>query len=334
MQPKQTNCPGRRPLADRSGWPLCALLLTVLCGQLAMADTVHWTAVKAEVVRQVNSNIKVGVPTADIGIYYPSNLDKAFTDHFSLNDLVEEFERAKQIFAVVGVQLNLLWIKTGSVDPRFFEIQANDTAAMVPGGRYANMYVDSRRQQSGLSGEALGAFESIIEKHENNDRTVYLVVLQEVFMSFYEKLDERTWELRTIRTGGLSFPSYIYAGIPGRLRGVITINRSDPGRGIVAHELGHKLINVSHEYKDIDPQHEVRAEGGLMLYGSGTEIATGKEGRWHRERLHLSPYLYKQTDAGVRTWNADYQEGGHYYDPMYGDKIIEFGAIDSADTLN
>jgi len=306
---------------------LGALVVVASCGQVDMTNSVRWTIVKPEVVHRINSDNEVGVPTADIGIYYPSNLDHAFTDQFSLNDLIDDFVQAKSIFADAGVQLNLLWIKTGEIDPSFFEIQANNIAATAPGGQYANMYVDSRRRQSGLTQEALDAFESIVEKHDNNNRTVFLVVLQDVFMSFYEKQDERTWEVRTITTGGLSFPSYSYQQIPRRLRGVITINKSNPLRSIVAHELGHKLINVSHEYNDVDPQHEVRAEGGLMLYGSGTDIPASKEGRWHRERLHLSPYLYRQTESGARSWNTDYKEGGHYYDPIYGDKVIQFGAI-------
>lgn len=310
---------------------LGALAITVSCGQIDVTNNVQWNPVKPEIVRQINSDIEVGLPTADIGIYYPSNLDKAFTNQFSLDDLIEDFVKAKPIFAAAGVQLNLLWIKTGEIDPAFFEIQANSITEESPGSQYANMYVDSRRQQAGLSKEALDAFESIVEKHDSNDRTVFLVVLQSVFMSFYEQQDERTWEARTIATGGLSFPTYSYQLIPRRLRGVITVNKSVPVRSIVAHELGHKLINVSHEYKDIDPQHEVRAEGGLMLYGSGTDIPSGKTGRWHRERLHLSPYIYKQTENGVRVWNADYEEGGHYYDPIYGDKTIQIGAIE-ADT--
>ncbi|NJO12852.1 MAG: hypothetical protein HC872_04625 [Gammaproteobacteria bacterium] len=190
------------------------------------------------------------------------------------------------------------------------------------------MYRDSVRGGSSLAPEARRAFEAIIEPHENNDRTVYLVVLQNVFMSFFERIDERTWEVRTISTGGLSFPSYTYRDIPRRLRGVITIDKDEPLKRIVAHELGHKLMNVSHEYRQIDPQHEVRAEGGLMLYGAGTDIAPGAEGRWHRERLHLSPYLYRQAADGTRQWNPDYREGGHYYDPIYGDKVVEFGPAD------
>jgi hypothetical protein len=197
----------------------------------------------------------------------------------------------------------------------------SDIAGMTPSGKYANMYVDSRRKGTGLSAEALEAFESIVEVQPGNERTVYLVVLQDVFMSFYEQMDERTWELRTITTGG-SFPS---TAIRESLTGA-GLSTGATEKSIVAPELGHKLINVSHEYKDVDPQHEVRAEGGLMLYGTGTEIASGRDGRWHQERLLLSPYLYKQSSDGVRTWNPDYQEGGHYYDPIYGDFVVEFGA--------
>ena len=292
---------------------------------VAMAETSRWKEVSTELVQEMNSDIQLEKLTADVGVYYPSNLDRAFTDKFSVSDLLEEFRKAKRIFAVAGVQLNLLWVRTGEIDPAYFEIQSNDIAGMTPSGHYVNMYVDSRRKGTGLSAEALEAFESIVEVQPGNERTVYLVVLQDVFMSFYEQMDERTWELRTITTGGLSFPSYSYTGIPNRLRGVITVNKSDPKRGIVAHELGHKLINVSHEYRDVDPQHEVRAEGGLMLYGTGTEIAPGRAGRWHQERLLLSPYLYKLSSDGTRTWNPDYEEGGHYYDPIYGDFIVEFG---------
>jgi hypothetical protein len=194
----------------------------------------------------------------------------------------------------------------------------------MPDSHYVNMYINSRRHPVSLTQEARDAFESIIEKNENNDRTIYLVVLQNVFMSFYEQVDNRTWEARVISTGGLSFPSFVYPTFPRRLRGVITVNSANSDGSVVAHELGHKLINVSHEYREIDPQHEVEAEGGLMLYGSGTDIPSGREGRWHKERLHQSPYLFRQSKNGVRTWNEDYIEDGHYYDPIYGENVVQF----------
>ena len=304
---------------------LCVVLTTCFAGgQGVAAERVAWTTTRDDLVSEINSDVQAGVPTVDVGIYYPSNLDAAFTEQYPLDTLLNDFVGAKEIFEVAGVQLKLLWIKTGAVDPSYLEIQANTLEGTTPGGLYANMYVDSLRQDSGLTEEARDALESIIDADENNHRTVYLVVLQSVFMSFYEQLDERTWAPRTIATGGLSFPGYSYPDIPKRLRGVITVNKTYEVRSVVAHELGHKLMNVSHEYRDVDPQHEVRAEGGLMLYGAGTDIPSGAEGRWHKERLHLSPFVYVESEDGTRTWNAGYEENGHYYDPVYGDKVVMF----------
>jgi hypothetical protein len=289
-----------------------------------VAPPVKWEEIKRETVGSINAGLKRDMPTVDVGIYVPSNLDPAFVAGFSLDGLLLEFRRAQQIFADAGVQLRLSWVKTGLVDPRFLEIQANDMAGETPPGRRVNMYEDTLRQKSSLSPEAAAAFESIVEKYEGADRTVHIVVLQDVFMSFFEKLDERTYEVRTITTGGLSFPSYSYPGLPRHLRGVITVTRNDLMQRLIAHELGHKLMNVSHEYRGVNPQHEVRADGGLMLYGKGTEIASGVEGRWHRERLHLSPYVYRMDAVGRKQWNPDYREAGHYYDPIYGDYVVRF----------
>ena len=304
---------------------LCLSVMCLACGLGVAAEPVSWSEIRGDLVAEINSDIEPGKPTVDIAIYFPSNHDPAFNETYSLDTLLKDFVGAKEIFSVADMQLKLLWIKTGDIDSRYLEIQANTLEGTTPSGLYANMYVDSLRQDSGLTQEARDAFESIIEFDENSHRTIYLVTLQSVFMSFYETLDERTWAPRTITTGGLSFPGYSYPDIPRRWRGVITVNKTYEARSVVAHELGHKLMNVSHEYRDVDPQHEVRAEGGLMLYGAGTEIPSGAEGRWHKERLHLSPYVYVESEGGERTWNTDYLEGGHYYDPIYGDNVIKFG---------
>jgi hypothetical protein len=288
------------------------------------ANAVTWTKVETGKVHAINVDLKSGVPTADVAIYYPSNLDAQFANALPVDELIEQFILAKHVFLQAGVQLNLLWIKKGVVDPSHLSILANDIPSLMPDNNLTNMYVNGRRHPSYLSQGALRAFESIIEKDVHGDRTLHVVVLQKVFMSFHEKIDERSWRVRTIHTGGLSFPSYSYAEIPRHLRGVITISRADPAKKVMAHEIGHKIINVSHEYKGTDPQHEVRADGGLMLYGSGLDIPSGPEGRWHRERLHASPYIYTRSGNGDRVWNHDYKEGGHYYDPIYGDKVIHF----------
>ena len=149
-------------------------------------------------------------------------------------------------------------------------------------------------------------------------------------MDFHEQLDFRTWQLKTISTGGLSFPGYMYGDtMPRHLRGVITITdltKEATSWKTIAHELGHKLLNVSHEYRETSPQHEVRADGGLMLYGVGTEIPSGPEGRYHRERLHRSPYLYRTGSDGARTYNPDYQGGGFYYDGIYEGISVDLDA--------
>ena len=134
--------------------------------------------------------------------------------------------------------------------------------------------------------------------------------------------------IKTVRTGGLSFPTYSYLNnIPDEHRGVITItnlSRPDRLRRTIAHEIGHKAMNVSHEYLDMNPEHEIYAEGGLMIYGKGEDIPSGREGRWHLERLLMSPFVYTQDSNGRKTWNQDYKENGHYYDPIYGSFIVNF----------
>ena len=75
--------------------------------------------------------------------------------------------------------------------------------------------------------------------------------------SYFETDDNgRNWTSHLVRTGGMSFPSYIYGDeIPARLRGVITLTKHDREYNrIIAHELGHKLMNVSHEYMEQSPQ--------------------------------------------------------------------------------
>lgn len=290
--------------------------------------TINWTVVKAAEVQSLNADLEVGKPTVDIGLYYPSNLHKDAVAILPLEGLLEEFANAKRVFAPTGVQLNLLWVKTGEVDPGFLAINSTSVRSQMPSGGYGNMYVQRGQSPSELSEGALAAFEGIIEPAENNNRTLYLLALQNVYMTYFENIDEngRNWEPKVVNTSGLSFPSYMYGGsIPDRVRGVITLTKHDAKNKLtIAHELGHKLMNVSHEYMAVSPQHEIRSEEGLMLYGAGTQIPAGLDGRWHQERLLLSPYIYRQDSSGEKTWNEEYRAGGFYYDPLYEDYAVEF----------
>lgn len=289
-------------------------------------QAVKWSQIDSINIAEINSDLKPGLLTMDLGVYFPSNFDTTFKK-VTLLQMISSIIAAKEIYAATGVQIRLLWIKTGKVDPRFFSLQAN-TIPDVPQTEYANMYQHMYRHPSVLTGTAEAAFRSIVEPDPDNKRTIYLIVLQEVFFPFLTVSDGRNWIIKSVRTGGLSFPTYAYVKeIPEEFRGVITITnleRPDRTRRTVAHEIGHKVINVSHEYGDINPENEVFAEGGLMVYGKGEEIQSGLKGRWHVERLKLSPFLYRLNKDGKKEWNPDYIEGGHYYDPLYKDKTIYF----------
>lgn len=140
-----------------------------------------------------------------------------------------------------------------------------------------------KRHPAELTDLGNNAFKSIIEPN-NNSRAIYLVVLQDVFYPFLEVSEGRNWTMKTVRMGGLSLPTYSYCNtLPVAFWGVITItnlSRPDRYRLTVAHEIGHKVMNVSHEYMDTNPGHEIYAEGGLMLYGLG-----GRYSLWKRRTM-------------------------------------------------
>ncbi|KYG74935.1 hypothetical protein EV198_0552 [Roseivirga ehrenbergii] len=289
-------------------------------------EVVKWRAVEGIDIEAFNTDLEPGKLTVDLGVYFPSNLDTAFKK-VTLDRLMYSIEAAKEIYAPTGVQINLLWVKTGDIDSRYLSIQANKTPG-IPKTEYANTYQHMQRHPAELTSETEMAFRTFIEPNPDNHRTIYLTVLQEVFYPFLDVSEGRNWMIKSVRTGGLSFPPYSYTtSIPKDLRGIITITnleRPDRLRSTVAHEIGHKVINVSHEYKDINPENEVFAEGGLMVYGDGEEIPSGAEGRWHLERLLLSPFLYTLQADGSKKWNPEFKEGGHYYDPIYVEKVVNF----------
>ena len=51
-------------------------------------------------------------------------------------------------------------------------------------------------------------------------------------------------------------------------------------------------------------------------------MTAGRSGRFQKERLHLSPFVYRQ--KGLRkVYNPDFQAHGHYRDPIYGNFYIK-----------
>ena len=59
----------------------------------------------------------------------------------------------------------------------------------------------------------------------------------------------------------------------------------------------------------------------LRAWSAGLDIPAGRDGRWHRERLRRSPFLYR-IEAGQRVDNPAYRAGGVYDDPIYGQFIV------------
>jgi len=294
-----------------------------------MTTARRWADEPAVDIDQINHDVLRGEPTVDVIIYYPNNLDPEHATKVTPELLIEGFGHAKRVFGAVGVQLRLLGFKTGPLDPRLFEVKSTP-GADLPRGRFVNTYRAAERSPSVISSEAEAAFRAIIADAPGAERVVHLVTLEDVFMEFFEQLDFRTWQKKIISTGGLSFPAYMYGDtMPRYLRGVITITdltKNEDSWKTIAHELGHKLLNVSHEHGDIGPQHEVNSDVGLMFYGSGTEIARGRTGRFHYERLHRSPYVYLEDGGGARSYNPDYAGGGFYYDPIYEGVTVDLDA--------
>lgn len=296
---------------------------------LNISTAITRTPLQSIDLQRVNQDLLPERPTVDIAIYLAEAADEPHPYASESDDLVESFLEAKQIYSAVGVQLRLISMEQVRVPEAMLSLQANTINGHASPSEY-NAYLGYQREQWSLTQEATTAFTAIIPEHPANADTISLIYLKQVQMACFDREgDPESPTINTLSTGGLSLPPYLLEDrIPRRLRGAITICRRSGQHGrLIAHELGHKLINVSHEYKQISPQFEVRGEGGLMLYGSGTDIPGEKTGRWHRERLHLSPFLYRRDADGTFRRNRDYISTGHYYDPLYGNYVIRFGEM-------
>lgn len=281
--------------------------------------------IEQDAVQRINADLVPGPLTMDVGIVIPSNLDESF-GLVSVEQMLDGIRSAKEIFGAVGVQIRLIWVKTGPVPEEQLSIVAMPPLT-EPGSKHTGLYIDFKRNPRRLSEEARTTFDALLPRSEDSHRTIYLVVLQDVFYPFLAPAEAAGDFVPTITaTSGFSFPPYLFGSeIPRHLRGVITISNLTAGTNrfkTIAHEIGHKTLNVSHESGQIDPEFEVIGDQGLMIYGSGTGIPSGKPGRYHRERLERSPFLYRQDEEGRKTWNPDFEEGGHYFDPIYETFVV------------
>ena len=263
----------------------------------------------------MNDTMKPDLFTVDIVLYH--------SDHLSMSwaALKNEFLNADNAFRAAGVQLNLLKAVNVSF-PTEWNNKIAYTLRELPGdGQTPGFYDKYATFKPLLSDTIETAFADFIYDEPNKSNTIFILPLSGVEIVFAEQNMSGIWQMGgPVATGALSFPGYILLnGIPKQLRGCITM-QSATGRTL-AHELGHKLINVSHEGLGVSPAFSGNTIPGLLGYGNSVEIYEGQGGRWHKERLLLSPYLYK-TVNGQKIFNPDYAGVGAYDDAIYGSYVM------------
>ncbi len=284
-------------------------------GESEPAETVEF--IGEHDITGLNKPLEEGVLTVDVVMFSTDNTEVTW------EELKEEFTTADDIFRAYGVQLNLL---------RAYEVDYPESWSGMASGESTNeptadmeldFYESMDYEQEVLPERLENILNMFLANEETPERTIYIIPLSDLTVAWFERDENNEWVKVTSPTSAISFPPYLFADrIPERLRGVISFQRSRPARRTMAHEMGHKLINVSHEGLDVCPQGSGTDVPGLMGYGESIEIFEGREGRWHLERLLRSPFLYKIID-GQKVWNEEYENGGNYADPIYEGLIVE-----------
>src|SRR5688500_16640841 len=96
---------------------LAALAALCLHGAAAPAQSapavkrVAWKVVEIVDLAAFNKDLVPGKPTMDVVVYIPSNFDPAFKK-LTLDQMLEGVRAAKEIYGRVGVQINLVTVKT------------------------------------------------------------------------------------------------------------------------------------------------------------------------------------------------------------------------------
>lgn len=248
----------------------------------------------------------------------PLNLDMAFIYHekvskVDLEEFKRQFEVSQEIFNKLGVKLHLTYIKRIKNIPHSWHKQS----VMISKGKQPDEAVDfydgMEIKKFALTKKSEKIFDQLVDGYKgDNNRTIFILALNDIYMSYYEK-----GIVKELKVGALSFPGYIFADrIPIRLRGIITTQNVGGIYKTLAHELGHKLFNVSHEGLDICPKFSGNNIPGLMGYGKSLAVYKGKKGRFHKERLLRSPFLYRMKNKS-KLYNQDYKKNGIYRDPIY-----------------
>ncbi len=278
------------------------------------------TVLERHDVAPLNAGLIDGAPTVDLAVYVTSG------GQVSWSSIAGALESGRAIFGAVGLQIRVVSALGVEVPAAWQSLDPTDAEIPVtPGLLERDLYAHLAEAKERLTARTEGILASIVSHGPaaDRERTLHLVTLADVPIGYWEWIDG-AWVRRSAPPAGLSMPSYLLEDrISPGIRGVFTISELGADKTLF-HEMGHKLINVSHEGATVCPAFAA-AGPELMLYGDGTLIGAGAANRWHRERLHQSPYLYETIDdgsGGRKSFNLPYAVGGAYDDPIYGAHVV------------
>ncbi len=276
-------------------------------------------------VSAFNAALVDGMPTIDVAFYVTEG------GPITWLSLKTSIERAQRIFAVPGVQLRISSALRIQVPREWQRLDADEAnVPTTPSYLETDLYAHIDELETRLTKRNEAIFEAIVAHYPEQANgvtaanTIHVLTVFEAPIAIYEWTGS-AWTRSVQPTGGLSFPPYFYADrIPMDVRGIITLSsglsRPTADTKTLAHEIGHKVIDVSHEGVGVCPT--VEATGAdLMLYGPGERIPSGAEGRWQVERLLLSPFIYR-LEGGIARFATVYQDGGVYDDRLYGNYVV------------
>lgn len=278
--------------------------------------------------KAINSDLDWSRPIVDVNIHHVDRAGIGVGSQgnvgLTIENLILQFRKAKKVFRSVGIELHLKSLRTLKI-PESFKKIVGTRPSTRPNQLLDNLdyYQDLEQKKYSVPKETLKVFNTIISPNKETSQSIHVINLTAVEYYYFEarvkneKLPQH-WNLKNVPTGGFSFPAYMLEDrIPQALRGVLTVQRDK----VLAHEIGHKLINVSHEGLSKCPAFSGNKIPGLLGYHGKTQIYSGKQGRFHKERLLKSPYVYRLQN-GQKVFNPDYKSFGIYADPIYGESII------------
>lgn len=186
----------------------------------------------------MNDTLHDNVLTADIVLFHSDDMA------MSWNTLKQEFLTADAAFRAVGVQLNLKKAVNVTFPAEWNNQLSYNILGLPDSGVIPAFYDMYNTTKSTLTDTIEMAFKDFTYDEKNKAKTLFIVPLKGVKIVYAQKNLDNSWKVSNpVATGALSFPTYIlHDRVTRNYRGVITMEQSS---GVtLAHELGHKLINV------------------------------------------------------------------------------------------